>query len=54
MACVATKLSLVEGDVRVTTLLYSLGKEAEQVLKTLTFEEGEDEGEHETTISSPK
>lgn len=39
----ATKLNLEDGDVQVCTLLYSLGKEAEQVYKTFTFEEREEE-----------
>ena len=35
----ATKLNLEDGAVQVSTLLYALSKEAEQVFNTLTFEE---------------
>lgn len=46
----ATKLNLEDGDVQVCTLLYSLGKEAEQVYKTFTFEEREEEDDYEIVL----
>jgi hypothetical protein len=36
---IATKLSRETGEVQVFTLLYCMGKEAEKIFKTLTFEE---------------
>ncbi|CAL9695394.1 unnamed protein product [Knipowitschia caucasica] len=47
---VATKLNLEDGEVQVCTLLYSLGKEAEQVYKTFVFEEGEDDDDYEIVL----
>lgn len=42
---IATKLDKEEAEVQVCTLLYSMGKEAEQVYQTFTFGEGERERE---------
>lgn len=47
---VATKLNLEDGEVQVCTLLYSLGKEAEQVYKTFAFDEGEGEDDYEIVL----
>lgn len=40
---IATKLDKEEAEVQIYTLLYSMGKEAEQVYQTFTFREGERE-----------
>lgn len=47
---VAMKLSLEDGEVQVCTLLYWLGKKAEQVYKTFTFEEGKEEDDYKTVL----
>ena len=40
--CLATTLHKVEGDVRVSALIYTMGREAEHVYKSFTLEEGEE------------
>ena len=40
--CLATKLHKEEGDVRVSALIYTMGREAEHVYKSFTLEEGEE------------
>ena len=46
----ATKLNLEDGEVQVSTLLYALGKEAEQVFNTFVFAEDEDAEDYETVL----
>lgn len=46
----ATKLNLEDGDVQVSTLIYALGKEAEQVFNTFVFTEDEDADDYETVL----
>lgn len=48
-----TKLNKEDGELQVCTLLYSLGKEAEQVYKTFTFldEDEEDPNDYETVMA---
>lgn len=50
---IATKLNKDDGEVQVCTLLYSLGKEAEQVYKTFMFskEDEEDPDDYETVMA---
>lgn len=47
---IATELNKEDGEVQICILLYSLGKEAEQVYKTFTFleEDKEDLDDYET------
>ncbi|XP_056142138.1 uncharacterized protein pogzb [Lampris incognitus] len=46
----ATELHKKDGEVQVSTLLYSLGKKAEQVYKTFTFGADEKEDDYETVL----
>lgn len=46
----ATKLNLEDGAVQVSTLLYALGKEAEQVFNTLLFAVGEDNEDYDIVL----
>jgi len=48
----ATKLNLESEDVQVSTLLYALGKEAEQVYNTFVF--GEEEEEEYESVGEAK
>lgn len=47
---VATKLNMEDGDVQVSTLLYALGTEAEQVFNTFVFSDDEDVDDFETVL----
>ena len=47
---IATKLHKETGEVQVCTLLYSLGKEAEQVFKTFQFDQRGDKSKYETVL----
>ena len=47
---IATKLNKEDGEVQVSTLIYALGKEAEQVFNTFTFEEKEDKNDYATVL----
>ncbi|CAL9685243.1 unnamed protein product [Knipowitschia caucasica] len=46
----ASKLSLEDADVQVSTLIYAMGNEAENIFKTFTFTEEEDENDYETVL----
>lgn len=46
----ATKLSYEDGDVQVSTLIYAMGNEAENIFKTFDFKEDEDENDYETVL----
>lgn len=47
---IATKLKKEDAEVQVCTLLYSLGKEAEQVYKTFMFSDEDDQNDYETVM----
>ncbi|XP_052817965.1 uncharacterized protein K02A2.6-like [Mya arenaria] len=46
----ATKLHKDDGEVQVSVLVYSMGKEAEHIVKTFEFEEGEEDTDYETVL----
>ncbi|KAK6493915.1 hypothetical protein HHUSO_G330 [Huso huso] len=47
---IATKLDKESGEVQVCTLIYSLGKEAENVLKTFTFDTNTDDKDYDIVM----
>ena len=47
----ATKLDKEDGPVQVSTLVYALGKEAESILGSFTYNEGEDESDYDTVLA---
>lgn len=46
----ATKLSKEDKGVQISTLIYAVGIEAENVFKSFTFAEGESAEEYETVL----
>lgn len=46
----ATKLSLEDGDVQVSALIYSMGKDAENIFKSFTFDNDENRDNYEVVI----
>lgn len=46
----AVKLNKEEDEVQVSTLIYALGKEAEQIFSTFVFEEGEEEAYYDSVL----
>lgn len=46
----ATKLSQEDGDVQVSALIYSMGKEAENIFKSFTFDNDDDRDNYEVVI----
>lgn len=46
----ATKLNLEDGAAQLSTLLYALGKEAEQVFNTVWFEDEGEEEDYDTVL----
>ena len=50
---IATKLNKEEGEVQVCTLLYSLGSQAEQIVRTFTYNEDGDENNNSIGIQMP-
>lgn len=47
---IATKLDKEDGEVQVCTLLYSLGPEAEHIIKTFVYADEGDENEYEVVL----
>lgn len=47
----ATKLDKEDGPVQVSTLVYALGKEAENILGSFTYGDGEDESDYDTVLA---
>lgn len=47
---IATKLSLEDGDVQVSALVYSMGKEAENVFKSFAFDTEDDKDNYEVVL----
>jgi len=46
----ATKLNYEDGDVQISTLIYAMGNEAENIFKTFVFAEGEEDDEYEVVL----
>ncbi|KAI2657476.1 hypothetical protein H4Q32_008812 [Labeo rohita] len=46
----ATKLSLEDGDVQVSALIYSMGKDAENIFKSFTFDNDDNRDNYEVVI----